>query len=434
MKGPSEIRLAALVERNYRKNRTIVSSDIESILQDIGAECGITPIIHRFASGSDVGTWIVPPRWDVKEAWLEGPDGRRIASYADHPLFVAPYSIPFSGIVDRDELIAHTRYHQTQTDAFYYEHRLAYDYRRRLKEWIITLPKDVVDTLPDGKYRVHLDIDIGPGEMLVGEYVLEGASPRSVALLTDYCHPGQVNDSFSGILAMIDVFRRLADQPHRRYTYRFLVFPETIGSIALLHSRPDYRALIDVAIFSEFVGWGRTWRALARDDSTNLGTLLAREAACHFEPIEVAPLFGGYGNDELVFDFAGVPSLSVQMVECDEYHSSNDAPDRLRQDDLDFASEVILRMCRVLEQNQRWTFTQEVPFYMTRYGLYADSIHQQDEFRRRRAIMYGLRRGKSPLEISIEDEVPFDYVVKFIDSAAAHGLVRPVDETSPPPV
>ncbi len=54
-------------EDNYRLNRTIVSDDIEPILNSVSSELALPINIHRYPSGEDIGTWIVPPSWNVKE-------------------------------------------------------------------------------------------------------------------------------------------------------------------------------------------------------------------------------------------------------------------------------------------------------------------------------------------------------------------------------
>ena len=70
------------------KNRTIVSRDYEEAVALLASEIPLE--IHRYPSGADYGTWIVPPQWDVIKAELT--DGAEvIASYRDHPLFLAPY-------------------------------------------------------------------------------------------------------------------------------------------------------------------------------------------------------------------------------------------------------------------------------------------------------------------------------------------------------
>jgi aminopeptidase-like protein len=409
------LRYSDLVATHYRKNRTIVSRDIEPILRDVEALIGLPLTLHRFPTGADYGTWVVPPRWDVREAWLKDPDGAVVASYREHPLFLAPYSKPFSGRLTFAELKPHLRHHPTQANAFFYEHRLAYDFRRRLNEWIITVPGERMATARDGFYQVHIDVDVAAGEMLVGDIAIAGKSGDTIALLTDYCHPGQVNDSFSGILAMIDVMRDLAAGAQPHHTIRLFMFCETFGSVALLQSRPDYARSIKLAIFSEFVGWGRNWRVTARKDPALLSCQLAAEATRTFAHVQHDPLFTGFGNDEIVFDYAQIPSMSVQMNECDEYHGSNDHPDRLDQGNLDFARDLILHLVRVADRNEVLQFDQIVPIYQSRFGLYVDSFDRRKEFLAQRAIMYGIRDRKALLEIANQCDVPFAVVRALAD-------------------
>lgn len=416
--------LMDFIREHYLKNRTIVSSDIPSILDGVEAAVGLPLIRHAYVSGDEIATWTIPDRWDVREAWLRSPSGALVASYLSHPLFVAPYSRPFRGRVSLTELKRHLRWHETQVDAFFYEHRLAYDHNLRLKDWRLTLPGSVIDSLEDGDYEVCIDVDVGPGSMLVGEVVLKGDTEDSIALLSDYCHPGQVNDSFSGLVVMIDVMRKLAALPSRRYTYRFYIFPETIGSIVHLHSNPSLIKLTKLAIFSEFVGWGNNWLVTASDElDSTLARDLADEAAIRWPEVLRQNIFGGIGNDELVFDYAGIPSLSVQMTDIDEYHSSNDEPGRLLEGNLQMASDIILRMCRIVEENEVFSRTQDVPVHLTRFNLYKDAKHEHAKFMATRGILYGINGRRSTLDLALKTSVPFEIAKNFLDGLNRNGLI-----------
>lgn len=162
----------------------------------------------------------------------------------------------------------------------------------------------------------------------------------------------------------------------------------------------------------------------ARKDPTLLSCQLAAEATRAFARLQHDPLFTGFGNDEIIFDYAQIPSMSVQMNECDEYHGSNDHPDRLVQGNLDFARDIILHMVCVADRNEVLQLDQIVPIYQSRFGLYVDSFERRKEFLVQRAVMYGIRDRKTLLEIANECDVPFAAVRALADRLVKLKLAR----------
>ena len=277
--------------------------------------------------------------------------------------------------------------------------------------------------MSEGNFQVHIDLDIKDGEMLVGEFILPGDSSESVALLADYCHPGQANDSWSGVLAMIDVVKRLSDTK-RHYTYRFLLFPETIGSCILLEDKPEYIQNTKLAIFSEFVGWGDNWTVLKSPNNGIVDRLLENvKSETNFQIFDLYT-GNGYGNDEMIYDFAGVPSMSVQLNHCEEYHSSNDKPSMLDQTNLDIASNLILEICSTFEKDLYLQLVYKVPFYMTRFDLYEDAVLSPNLLRAARQIIFGIRDGFSLLQIAKKNDLQLDdvytYAMKLVDAGVAN--------------
>ena len=67
--------LLEFIKRNYMKNRTFVTKDIPGILDDIESVTNLEVIRHKYATGDDCSTWIIPPQWDVNQAWLKDKDG-----------------------------------------------------------------------------------------------------------------------------------------------------------------------------------------------------------------------------------------------------------------------------------------------------------------------------------------------------------------------
>ena len=62
--------------------------------------------------------------------------------------------------------------------------------------------------------------------------MLPGESTEEVLVSTHVCHPSLANDNLSGIFIATWLAKTLAALPKRRYTYRFVFIPTTIGAIA----------------------------------------------------------------------------------------------------------------------------------------------------------------------------------------------------------
>src|SRR6185436_16331069 len=65
------------------------------------------------------------------------------------------------------------------------------------------------------------------------EYLLKGARTEELLISCHVCHPSLANDNLSGISLAVELAKSMAEAP-RRYSYRFLFIPGTIGSITWL--------------------------------------------------------------------------------------------------------------------------------------------------------------------------------------------------------
>ena len=74
-------------------NRSITGSGVRETLKQTQK---ILPNlkIHEVASGTQVFDWIVPKEWEVKEAWIKKPNGKKICDFSTNNLHLVGYSKP----------------------------------------------------------------------------------------------------------------------------------------------------------------------------------------------------------------------------------------------------------------------------------------------------------------------------------------------------
>ena len=57
-------------------------------------------------------------------------------------------------------------------------------------------------------------------------------------MFTSYlCHPSMANNELSGPLTLAFLYQKLKAIPKRKYTYRFVIMPETLGTICYLSKK-----------------------------------------------------------------------------------------------------------------------------------------------------------------------------------------------------
>jgi len=413
-----------LIQSLHLKNRTIVTADSKECLAIIQEEIPLN--IHEYSSGDDFGTWLIPLQWDVRKAVLS--DGENvIASYEDHPLFLAPYSQSFTGWVTLDELLSHVRSSSENPDVYIYEHRLAYDSRRRLNEWLITLPHSLVQELSLPEYFVDIQVDTKPGQMLVGEHTIQGRLDYTFAFLSHLCHIGQANDGLGGVAVSIEVMKRIASEfPDPQYSYQLLIMPETIGSSVYLSDNEDRIDSYLGCIFTEMPGIRSPLVvALTRRGNTYLDRVLNHVVTAKKLEFSTCEFGGRTSNDELVFDSPGVgiPGAAIQRYPFRWYHTSGDDCGQVSEICLEETVEILMDTVRVMESDFIPVPTQRVPVYLSRYGLYSDFYNDTAQNGLDKTIINLLWSGLSVFDIAHRLNTPYEKVLAFVSQFAEHGLI-----------
>ena len=350
---PSESELESHFDRLWPILRSITGNGVRKT-HDILAE--IVPLERmEVASGTKCFDWFVPDEWNVQEAYIETSDGERVVDVRDNNLHLVNYSIPFCGVLTRQELDKNLHSLPDLPNAIpyvtsYYERRWGFclsDHQRRL--------------LPDQKYKVVIKTTLQPGSMTLSEAVLPGTSRQEILISTYTCHPSMANNELSGPLSAMFLYRMLSALKCRRFTYRFAFLPETIGSIVYLSKLGDH--------FRDVMHAGFVLTCLG--DPTGITYKRSRRGNSFADQAAQSVLANARDNESKILDF--FPSGSDERQYCSpgfnlpvgviarswpahypEYHTSLDNKDCISFKTLQHSIQTIYQICLALELNQSY--------------------------------------------------------------------------------
>lgn len=427
-----------LIEELWFLKRDLISDDYDRALARLAEEIPMT--IHEVPTGTKVWTWTVPEKWTCQEAYLETMDGERLLDYADHPLHVPSYSLPFEGEVSRAELLEHLHVHDSITDAIPYK----FPYYKR--EWGLCATQELRETLNDEQYKVVIRSSFEPGTLKIGEVFIQGEVDDCFILAAHLDHPAMVNDDLTGVVVGIDVARQLMNGPKPHYSYRVLLFPETLGSIAYLSQHEDLIPQMKGGLFLEMLG-NDAPHALQQSFQPN-GHVDKRLVSA-FSTLQPDGYVGPYrsiiDNDERQFNAPGVriPMLSLSRVEnpaspesrfapYPEYHSSKDRPEIVNQQRLEASRNLVLALLKAYDGDRTYVVNQfKGEIFASGYDLWVDYRQDADGHKRLFEIIERCDGSRTVADIAQELALPFDTVWQLVEKLREKELVAYSDIPQP---
>ena len=165
------------------------------------------------------------------------------------------------------------------------------------------------------------------------------------------------NNELSGPVLAAALAKRAAAQTDRKYTYRFLWIPETIGSITYLSTHLDHMKAHTIAGFVlSCVGDDRTYSYVPSRNGSTLADRAAQNVLSFHYPEYKRYSYLNRGSDERQYNAPGV-DLPVCVVcrskygEYPEYHTSLDNLDFISPQGLQGAYDVYSAILDAIEYN-----------------------------------------------------------------------------------
>lgn len=410
------------INQLWLKNRTLLGEDYDWALGEIGK---ILPIkISSYPTGMQVWDWTIPKKWTNRGGKICSLGGEVLFDLKDHPLYIAAGSMPFKGIVNKEDILKHIKTDPKRPDAIPY-HTLYYD-----NDWAICLPHNTLSRLKDDFISVELDCEMTNGELRIGEYVIEGIKKDSIIIPLHLDHPGQCNDNLSGICVAIDIILKIQKMKKFINTIRFVFLPETIGIITYLSQNKEIITYLKWGIVFDSVGTSGNlmfMKSITGDTSLDICTKLAFKKLVpehsEFSFLEIE----SYGNDERVLQTLGVeiPSISISRFPFSEYHSSLDVPDIISTQNLCETRNVVLEIIRTLDLDfipiRKYEGIPQLSKMENLLRLFRSNPKTKKAIHK---LFYLIDGKKSISEIALEVGMDFDFIYEFFMELKKHDKIE----------
>ncbi len=441
----------SLIEELYPICRSITGNGVRETLARIHRKIPLQ--VHEVPTGTRVFDWTIPREWNIRDAYIKNSKGERIIDFRKCNLHVVNYSVPVDEKLSLEELkdrlftlpnqpkwIPYRTSYYSETWGFCMAHEELDALEKQDK-------KDAKELHADPLYEVRVDSTLENGSLTYGEYFLEGETEDEVLVSCHVCHPSLCNDNLSGVTVATYLAKILTDAP-RKFSYRFLFIPGTIGSITWLSRNEKVAQRIRHGLVLACLGdkggmsYKRSRQGNAEIDRAVVNLLKHPGQDNQSDSRKDAPKeplirdFSPYGYDERQYCSPGF-NLAVGCLsrtphgEFPEYHSSGDNLKFVEPTSLGDSLKKCLQIFATLEENS--TYMNQNPKcepQLGKRGLYRNMGGYPNAAEREMAMLWVLNLSdgsNSLLDIADRADLPFEAVRVAARDLEAHGLLAPAE-------
>ena len=416
--------LVGLIKELYPICRSITGDGVRETLRIIGQRISLE--MREVPSGTKVFDWTVPLEWNVTDAYVMNGAGQRVIDFQSHNLHLMGYSVPVRKKMSLEEL----RPHLFSLPA--YPEWIPYRTSYYKENWGFCIRHADFERLSDGEYDVVIDSTLHSGSLTYGEFYLPGEVSDEILVSCHVCHPSLCNDNLSGIAVAVKLAETLAARS-RRYSYRFLFIPGTIGSITWLAQNEQKVSRIRHGLVLTGVGdAGNVTYKKSRQGNTEIDRAMMHILKHSGETHAIID-FSPYGYDERQYCSPGfnLPVgcfMRTPHSQYPEYHSSADNLSLIRPKSLAQSYTHCLTVFELLEGNR--VYVNQNPRcepQLGRRGLYRAIAGQQEYQSRELALLWVLNMSDGRhalLDIAGRADLPFGQIQSAAEALVEVGLLK----------
>jgi aminopeptidase-like protein len=418
-----------LIAELYPICRSITGEGVRQTLKILQRQIPLE--IHEVPSGTPVFDWTVPKEWNIRDAYIKNAKGERVVDFRESNLHVVSYSKPIKGKFTLSELRRHLFSLPDQPDWIPY--RTSY----YTEAWGFCVRHRQLESLTEGEYEVCIDSTFSDGFLSYGEHLIPGASADEILISCHVCHPSLCNDNLSGIAVASHLAAHVAALPQRRYSYRFLFIPGTIGSITWLARNEAHADRIKHGLVITCVGdSGPFTYKKSRRGNADIDRAVLHVLKTAGRPYVVQDFFP-YGYDERQYCSPGF-DLPVGCLmrsphgSFPEYHTSADDLEFVRAENLEESLRCYQQVVEVLEKNRTYrSLSPKCEPQLGKRGLYAAIGGDKDAAKRQLAMLWVLNLADgahSLLDMAERSGAAFSDIRSAADALLHNGLLALSEE------
>ncbi|MBR6158798.1 MAG: DUF4910 domain-containing protein, partial [Lachnospiraceae bacterium] len=310
--------------------------------------------LFEVASGTKVFDWTIPDEWNIRDAYIEDEAGNRIVDMKVNNLHVMGYSVPVDEWMELSELKEHIFTLKDQPDWIPY---CTSYYKER---WGFCMSEKQLQALPEGRYHAYIDSTLAPGSLTYGELLIPGESREEIFFSSYICHPSMANNECSGPVVMTKLAQYISGMKNRRYSYRLVLVPETIGAITYISRNLEVMKKNIIAGFNvTCVGDDRAYSIVHSRYANTLADRVLMNVLSGQDPDFCEYSYLERGSDERQYQAPGVDIPLVCFCRTKyhifpEYHTSADNLDIISPDGLAGSLDVLIKCIEALENDHKY--------------------------------------------------------------------------------